>query len=184
MVRKIKIGKIEMNFSDRWLYTFIALGVIIVLAWGVIAYTGNVGHTSDQIDETDPTVIASVKDGVDWSEVSGIPDDIDTYCSVSGNTISCPDGTSLTESGETYVKSDSCYSGDIELKQRAIATTCVGTNVGGCTGTSCTTPTSNWVDDASGYTCDYNDGATFVYACVQWPRTCTPNILILCQANY
>jgi len=120
MVKKIKIGKIEMNFSDRWLYTFIALGVLILL--GVVVYAvAGVSHTADELpDETDPTVIASVKDGVSWSEVSGIPADIadgdaDTdnqQLSISGQILSITGGNTVTlpsESGGCYVSyTNSC----------------------------------------------------------------------------
>ncbi len=77
MVRKIKTGKIQINFSNRWLYTSIVIWIILIVAVGVYAFTGNVGHTSDQIDEVDPTVIASVKDGISWTEISGRPAGLD-----------------------------------------------------------------------------------------------------------
>ena len=72
-----KRGKtIQINLSNRLLYTFMAIGILLVVGVGVYAYTGSVGHTADQINEEDPTVAASVKDGVSWSEVSEIPSDI------------------------------------------------------------------------------------------------------------
>ncbi len=69
-----KSGKtIQINLSNRLLYTFIAIGILLIAGVGVYAYTGNVGHTADQIDEADPTVLDSVKDGIVWSEVGNIP---------------------------------------------------------------------------------------------------------------
>ncbi len=68
--------EIKINISNRWIYTLIVIGILAIVGVGVYAYTGNVGHTSAQIDETDPTVLASVKDGVSWSELIGIPADI------------------------------------------------------------------------------------------------------------
>ena len=69
----MKKVNIQFKFSNRFLYTFIAIVIIILAGVMVFAYTGNVGHTSSQIDESDPTVTSSVKDGVSWSELSGIP---------------------------------------------------------------------------------------------------------------
>ena len=52
-----KRGKsIKINLTNRWLYTLIAIGILAIIGVGVYAYSGNVGHTSDQIDEADPTV--------------------------------------------------------------------------------------------------------------------------------
>ncbi len=55
MVKK-RGRKIQFNFSNRFLYTFIAAVIIISLGIVVYAYAGNVGHTSTQIDEIDPTI--------------------------------------------------------------------------------------------------------------------------------
>jgi len=65
--------EIKINLSNKAIYTLIIIGILVIIGIGVYAYTGNVGHTSSQIDETDPTVLTSVKDGVSWSELSGIP---------------------------------------------------------------------------------------------------------------
>ncbi len=64
--------EIKINFSNRWLYTFIVIGILAFVSVGVYAVAG-VSHTSDEIDETDPTVLASVKNGVSWNELSGVP---------------------------------------------------------------------------------------------------------------
>jgi hypothetical protein len=69
----MKKVNIQFKFSNRFLYTFIVTVIMILVGVMVFAYTGNVGHTSSQIDESDPTVESSVKDGVSWSELSGIP---------------------------------------------------------------------------------------------------------------
>ena len=69
----MKKVNIQFKFSNRFLYTFIVTVIMILVGVMVFAYTGNVGHTSSQIDESDPTVTSSVKDGVSWSELSGIP---------------------------------------------------------------------------------------------------------------
>ena len=69
----MKKVNIQFKFSNRFLYTFIVTVIMILVGVTVFAYTGNVGHTSSQIDESDPTVASSVKDGVSWSELSGIP---------------------------------------------------------------------------------------------------------------
>lgn len=46
--------KFEINFTNKWLYTFIALGVVLVLTLGVFAYNSGkapnvMGHSGDEI---------------------------------------------------------------------------------------------------------------------------------------
>jgi len=64
--------KIQINLSNRWLYTLISVGVIILL--GVVVYAvAGVSHSSTEITEADPTVTASVKDGVSFVELLSKP---------------------------------------------------------------------------------------------------------------
>ena len=74
--------QITIQFSNRTLYTLIAVGILILLGIGVYAYSGNVGHTSDQIDVTWSQITgmpAGFADGVDntgassWAELTGKP---------------------------------------------------------------------------------------------------------------
>ncbi len=55
-------------------YTIIALGILIILCWGVYAVAG-VSHDASELPaETDPVYSASsVADGVDWLEISNRP---------------------------------------------------------------------------------------------------------------
>ena len=69
--------KIEVNIEKRYTYAifgvlFLALGIFIVNAYGT-SNPAVVGHSAGEIVEADPTVLASVKDGVSWSEISNIP---------------------------------------------------------------------------------------------------------------
>ncbi|MBU2053028.1 MAG: hypothetical protein KJ721_02165 [Nanoarchaeota archaeon] len=69
--------KIEVNIEKRYTYAifgvlFLALGIFIVNAYGT-SNPAVVGHSAGEIVEADPTVLASVKDGVSWSEISSIP---------------------------------------------------------------------------------------------------------------
>ena len=50
MTKKVKLGRFQLNFSDRTSYTLIALVVIIFLGVGVYAIAPNPGHTTNQID--------------------------------------------------------------------------------------------------------------------------------------
>jgi len=61
---------------------------VLVLAFAILcgvvlsyAYGGSnppiFGHNAGEVEETDPTVLASVKDGVSWSEISGRPSGLD-----------------------------------------------------------------------------------------------------------
>ena len=82
--------KIEVNIEKR--YAYIIIGVLILVFGFLVvnAYGGTqpnvMGHSVGEIDgvcrtdgtdclaEADPTVLASVKDGVIWSELGEIPD--------------------------------------------------------------------------------------------------------------
>ena len=64
--------------SNKLFYTLIVVGVMSLLGVGVYAYNSGVspsvmGHSAGEIEEADPTVLASVKDGIAWGEISGIP---------------------------------------------------------------------------------------------------------------
>lgn len=106
---KKRLKGIHIHFSSRWLYTFIALGILMIIGTGVYAYTGTVGHTSDQIDELDPSVLASVKDGIAWSEVTSRPSGLDD-----GDNVGYVSGDSPTFGTVTAVSF--IYSSDKSLK--------------------------------------------------------------------
>ncbi|MCK5149655.1 hypothetical protein KAJ87_01905 [Candidatus Pacearchaeota archaeon] len=55
MVKKIKIGKLQINFSNRLFYTLIVIGVLAVVGVGVYAYNSGgpasvVGHSAEELD--------------------------------------------------------------------------------------------------------------------------------------
>ena len=90
---------ITINLTNRWLYTLITIGIIAILGVGVYAYSGNVGHTSDQIDVT-------------WAQIQGIPADIadgDQIGTISTNplyvdgAITAPEGT-LRDNGGGWIR--------------------------------------------------------------------------------
>ncbi len=94
---------ISIHLTNRWLYILIAIGILAVIGVGVYAYgtssPSTFGHSAGELNvdingdgiidktlqqaidnqdfggvETDPTITDnSVKDGVSWSEISGIP---------------------------------------------------------------------------------------------------------------
>ncbi len=81
-------------------YTIIALGILIILCWGVYAVAG-VSHDASELPaETDPVYSASsVADGVDWLEISNRPS-LDTIppgviTMWSGSIASIPSGWAL-----------------------------------------------------------------------------------------
>ena len=62
--------------------------------------------------ETDPTVIASVKDGVSWAELSSIPAGFaDGVDNVGSSTITCSCGACWAVTSKDYA----CYYGDYDL---------------------------------------------------------------------
>lgn len=73
---------IQINLTNRWLYTLIVIGVLILITIGVYAIAG-VSHSSDEINEVDPYVPASVRDGIiswgdiDFTGTTGVSDGVD-----------------------------------------------------------------------------------------------------------
>ena len=65
----MKRVKININLSNRWLYTFIAVGIMILL--GVVVYAvAGVSHSASEL--TGLGTLAT-KDSIAWSEVTGVP---------------------------------------------------------------------------------------------------------------
>lgn len=52
MVKKIKMGRVQINISNRWLYTLITIGILAIISVGVYAWadpTTGVGHGPSEI---------------------------------------------------------------------------------------------------------------------------------------
>ena len=76
--------QINIKISNRAIYTLAAMMVVVLVGAGFLivnAYGGSspavVGHSAGEIVEADPTVLASVKDGIAWSEISSRPAGLD-----------------------------------------------------------------------------------------------------------
>jgi len=105
--------KIEVNIEKRYAYGIIGLlilvfGFLVVNAYGT-STPAVFGHSAEEIEEADPTVHESVKDGVDWSELSGIPTDIADGDDVGG------EGYCYTHYS-TSLSSCTCSAGEINKK--------------------------------------------------------------------
>ncbi|MBU2053078.1 MAG: hypothetical protein KJ721_02435 [Nanoarchaeota archaeon] len=92
--------QIISKLSNRTLYTFITLlilatGFLIVNAYGT-SNPAVVGHSAGEIVEADPTVLASVKDGVSWSEISSMPAGFADGVDDAGSTVSSLPWSSIT----------------------------------------------------------------------------------------
>ncbi|HDZ60378.1 MAG TPA: hypothetical protein ENH46_01600 [Candidatus Pacearchaeota archaeon] len=110
--------KLNINFSNRLLHTFISIIGIILISVVVFAYSGNVGHTSDQIDEVDPSVPTSctVDQVLEWNSTdwdcadtsSGLRTDciIDQVLEWNSTDWDCANDSSETTS--TYTTTGSC----------------------------------------------------------------------------
>ena len=110
----------------------------------VDTYVANNGYLTS---ETDPTVIASVKDGVDWTELSGIPADIADGDDDTTYTFSCTPA-SYTGGALVYDVSVSCSSGTV--------------TGGGCHVAAGNIKTSR--PSGNGWQCIANAGSITVYA--------------------
>ena len=115
MVRKIKIGKIEVSFSDRWLYTFIVIGVIILLGIVVYAVAPNPGHSYADIESCAEGQILKTSGG-SWSCGTDVDTDTDNQeLSITGQTLSIIGGNAVllpSASGGCYVSyTNSCLAG-------------------------------------------------------------------------
>ncbi len=70
--KKIKLGKINIHLTDRWLYTFIAIGILALVAIGVYALAPSIDsskgyHESTQVSVnvggTEKTLQDAIDDG-------------------------------------------------------------------------------------------------------------------------
>jgi hypothetical protein len=102
-MKKGKQINIKINFSNRWLYTFIVFGILIVAGIGVYAYnTGSPttsGHTWNEI----AGIPAGFADGVDNQGISSCSASFVNCAgySISGNSFGtyrgCPDGKVMSK---------------------------------------------------------------------------------------
>jgi hypothetical protein len=114
----IVMTKVVINFPNRALYAFVVVVLLVVSSWVVFAYSGGMGHTSDQIDEVDPTITDNrIKDGVSWGEVSGKPQLLLADIQVITGAISacrgasiayCPAGYTVISGGHSFAGSCGC----------------------------------------------------------------------------
>ncbi len=78
MVKRGKKTVIQINLSNRLLYTILAIGVLLIAGIGVYAYGTSdpptFGHSAGEIDEEDPTVNAYVKDKASCVAITGSAD--------------------------------------------------------------------------------------------------------------
>ena len=69
--------KVTFNIKKRYAWAIIGLLVLFGGLFIVNAFGGNqpavMGHSAGELEEADPTVLASVKDGVSWDEITGKP---------------------------------------------------------------------------------------------------------------
>lgn len=75
---------INVNFSNRWLYTLITIGILMIISVGVYAWanpTTGVGHTHDEIEPCSEGQILQMSEGA-WSCVD-ISVEQEVSCSVS-----------------------------------------------------------------------------------------------------
>ena len=82
--------EVKIVLTNRLTYTLIFTGVLLSMAWFVMAVAG-VSHDASELEgvcksdgtncvaitETDPTVPANLKDGITWTEISNRPAGLD-----------------------------------------------------------------------------------------------------------
>ncbi len=68
---------VKIEFGKKDFFWLVPLFVILIIGFGHAYNSGAepsiMGHSDGEIQEVDPTVKASVKDGVSWNELTGIP---------------------------------------------------------------------------------------------------------------
>jgi len=65
--------KVIINFSKRWLYTLIAIGILAIIGIGVYAVAG-VSHSPEEIEGLGAL---ATKDSINWTEISNRPAGLD-----------------------------------------------------------------------------------------------------------
>ena len=98
--------EVKIVLTNRLTYTLIFTGVLLSMAWFVMAVAG-VSHDASELEgvcrsdgtncaaitETDPTVPANIKDGITWTEISNRPAGLDDGDQT---------GTTLNQNGCTW----------------------------------------------------------------------------------
>lgn len=89
------VKQIQINLSNKMFYTLILIGILIVSSWVVFAYVNPATGVGHDLNELEPCADGQIlkTSGSSWA----CADSVDTSCTASGNTITCPDGTSLTD---------------------------------------------------------------------------------------
>ncbi|GBE19576.1 hypothetical protein BMS3Abin17_00300 [archaeon BMS3Abin17] len=189
--------KVKINFSNRFLYTFIAIVGIILISVVVYAYSGNVGHTSDQIDEVDPSIPTTCSDNqiISWNSTdwdcadasSGLPTDCTDNQILKWNSTDWDCADDLSDTSFTYTSTSGCDAGDEPIGSRYEERQCCGFREPGCSGSvCCTVPQGEWDANPTPGECGYNDiyknnyGNCWIYN----SATCTANVeTFLCRAS-
>jgi hypothetical protein len=118
--------KIQINFSNRWLYTFIALGILLIGATGVYAWASSngVGHTITELQPCGANKILKMNSAGDaWTcgdDVAG-----------SSQWTDFPGGAGISYVNPTGIVAIGSSTQPTSLRASAI---CVGSGRGGCNG--------------------------------------------------
>ena len=107
--------KIVINLSNRWLYTFILIGIIILL--GIIVYalapgsSGNPGHNIQDVGPPATCADGQVLQFINSTNNWGCVDDTDTRCDTSGTCSQVCIGADCQSSWPDVVTTDYCAGG-------------------------------------------------------------------------
>ncbi len=73
MKKRGKIIEVHFHLTNKWLYTFIALGILIILAVGVYAATTKTGgwHSSSEVEVTVAGVTKSLQEAINDGSLIG-----------------------------------------------------------------------------------------------------------------
>ncbi len=101
--------KVEINLTNKWLYSLIVVGIVFVLGIGVYAYGGSNpavhGHNAGEIglemaqafwsrSDGDITVVSGSADA--FIELENLPTHPDADYTMTGDGVGCADGWKLT----------------------------------------------------------------------------------------
>ncbi|MCK5043424.1 tail fiber domain-containing protein [Candidatus Pacearchaeota archaeon] len=74
--RGIKVGLVQINFSNRWLYTFITIGILMIISVGVYALAGGIDtskgyHESTQVSVNVGGTEKTLQEAIDGGDFGG-----------------------------------------------------------------------------------------------------------------
>ncbi len=181
--------EIKINISHRWLYTFIAIGILAIIGVGVYAssYINSVTNTGHDLTEIEPCGDGEIlqTSGTSWSCVGMPAESVDTRCDASGtcsqvcigtecetswpsggSSLWTQSGSDISYDGDIIVTGDIMLTGQIKIINKYSYKYDWGGRRDGHTSPRCACDTSDYQDCS--YDQTYYTNTNYGSACYDW----------------